>query len=1079
MEALSLIPPTSVPILPGEGEERVLRILESITDGLYCFDAEWRFTFINEAGKRVLAMNLEDPDQLLGRNYWKAFPATLGGVIDHEFHRAVRDQTAVQFEVFYPPWHRWFSVRGYPIRGGGLSVYFREVTEEKAAADALRVSEERYRNLFNSIDEAFCVIEMVWDAQGDPVDYRFLETNPAFQTHTGLTNAIGRTVKQMNPNHEAHWFEIYGQVSRTGQPVRFTEGSESLGRWFDVYAFAIGPQERRQVAVRFTDVTNQRKADRELVRLNQENRSRLAELETLLDVLPIGIAIANDPECRNIRLNSAFSKLLEVPQGVNASKTAPEGEVPTNFRVFDDLGNEIPSEQLPMQTAAREGREIRDFELNIVHADGRKMRLLEYIAPLFDEHGKTRGSVGAFVDITQRREEEERQKFFVALDDAVRPLGSAEEIVAMSAQLLGEHLRADRCAYADVEADEDTMNLTGDYTRGVPSIVGRFTFTEFGAEVLRLMRAAEPYVVDDIETHQPSPESLATYQATLIRSVICVPLHKEGRLVAAMAVHMKTPRHWTQAEVSLVLHVANRCWEALERAKVTRVLKESEERFRQIADVMPQVVWLAGPDGRVDYYNRRWYEYTGRPEGEVGYTSWLEVMHPDDVRPSTERWAQAVLTGDFYETRYRWRDHMTGIYRWYLGRGVPLRDENGQIVRWYGTSTDIHDVVRAEEAAREARAEAERANRAKDEFLAALSHELRTPLTPVLMAAEDLCEDPTLPRAVNETLCMMRRNITLEARLIDDLLDLTRITHGKLALRLQEADAHTLIGLALEIIRDEAQAKGLVLDIDLKANNTHLNCDPARLQQVFWNLLKNAVKFTPAKGTLRIRSRNEDDHIIVEVTDTGIGMVPETVQRIFLPFEQAGLVNDHRFGGLGLGLSISKAIVDMHGGRISAESDGENRGSTFRVQLPAAKSKSVTDTAERTAPAIPVAEEKPKVRSLRLLVVEDHEPTLAVLSRLLARAGHQVMPAASMASALQMAQENLFDFVVSDIGLPDGTGIELMKTLSAEYGLRGVALTGYGMEEDQQRAYEAGFVAHLTKPVDFAQLRRVLAQVDA
>lgn len=1054
----------------------MLRILESITDGLYCFDADWRFTFINDAGKKVLASNLVNPEELLGKSYWAAFPEARETIIGREFVRAVEEQTDVEFEVFYSPWNRWFAVRGYPIRGGGLSVYFQDVTKSKEVEWSLRASEEKYRTLFNSIDDGFCVIEMIWNDQGEPIDYRFVEINPAFETHTGLKDATGKRMKELNPVHEAHWFEIYGRVARTLEPIRFSQGSESLGRWFDLYAFPIGAPEAWEVAVIFKDVTRRHYTELEVARLDQENRARVAELETLLDVLPIGIAIANDAECRNIRLNKVFSRLLEVPQGVNASKTAPAGEAPTNFQVHDDFGNEILDECLPMQVAAREGREIRDYEINVVHTDGRKVRLLEYVAPLFDEEGNPRGSVGAFVDITERRKQEERQFFLVALNDAVRPLSQADEIVATSARLLGEHLRVDRCAYADIEEDEDTMNLTGDYTRGVPSIVGRFTFTQFGREALAKMRAEQSYVVDDIETHQPPIEEKSAYYATQIQAVICVPLHKGGRFVAAMAVHMTTARKWTEDEISLVLQVANSCWEALERAKITRVLKESEERFRQIADVMPQVVWLANPDGYVSYYNRRWYELSGRPEGEVGSESWLEVMHPEDIQPSADCWAEAVRTGGLYETRYRWRDHATDVYRWYLGRGVPLRDERGEVVCWYGTSTDIDDVVRAEELARQARAEAERANRAKDEFLAVLSHELRTPLTPVLMAAEDLSEDPSLPADVHETLSMMRRNITMEARLIDDLLDLTRITHGKLALRLQTADAHSLMALALEIVRDEAQAKSLILEVNLRAQQSFLRCDPARLQQVFWNLFKNAVKFTPPRGRIVISSRNQNGRLIVEVHDDGIGIAPETLAKIFLPFEQAGLANDHRFGGLGLGLAISKAIVTMHAGDITAESGGVDQGATFRLDLPVV-SNDLGEEMAGDSPADLTVGRTLSTQSLRLLLVEDHEATLVVLARLLRRAGHHVDTAANVAEADDWAASSPYDLVISDIGLPDGTGIELMQRLRDGYGLRGIALTGYGMEEDQRLAYEAGFVAHLTKPVDFSQLRRVLMEL--
>lgn len=940
----SHLPPA--PPLTGEGNEAFMRILDSITDGFMVVDAQWRITYFNEAARKMYAPHMEDPSALLGKDHWDVFPATRGTFLEQEYRRAVSQGAAVELENFYIPWSIWFSVRLFPIRGGGLSIYFRDITEAKRADAALRASEEKYRFLFSSIDEGFAVIKMLWNADGSPADYRFVEVNGMFEKLTGLRSVTGRTAKEMVPGLEAHWFEIYGRVASTGEGMRFVEKSEALGRWFDMYAFPLH-REPDLVALLFTDVTARRQDEQEVARLSAAERARVAELEALLDVMPVGIGIATDPECREIRVNAGFAQMLGLRPEDNASKTAVDGERPENFRILDDSGQEIADTELPMQVAAREGRAVLEREVSVAFADGRTVRLLEYAAPLFDEKGAPRGSVGAFVDITERRETAERQAFLLSLEEAVRPLSDPDDIVAASARLLGQHLRVSRCAYANIEADEDTMNITGDYCHGVASIMGRYTFAQFGTEVLQLMRADQPYVVDDTEDQALEPGILASYRATSIRSVICVPLHKGGRFVAAMAVHQNSPRCWSAAEVKLVLQVANRCWEALERARVT------------------------------------------------------------------------------------------------------------------------HSLAQAKEAA-------EAANRAKDSFLAALSHELRTPLTPVLMAAEDLCDDPALPQSMHSTMCMMRRNITLEARLIDDLLDLTRISRGKFSLRLQHGDAHALMGLALEIVREDAQSRQQAIVLDLAASHTRLHCDPARLQQVFWNLFKNAVKFTPAGGRIHIRSFDAPDRIIVDVADTGIGIASDALERIFLPFEQVATAAEHRFGGLGLGLSISKAIVEMHGGAIRASSRGLDQGAAFRVELPASMPpQGVNEVPAATPPAHAPVEHT----ALRLLVVEDHEHTLDVLSRLLRRSGHTVLTASTVATARELATTHPFDMVISDIGLPDGSGNELMKSLHAQHGLCGIALTGYGMEEDERRARESGFVAHLTKPVDFAQLRRTLAEV--
>ncbi|HBJ87544.1 MAG TPA: hypothetical protein DDZ88_27545 [Verrucomicrobiales bacterium] len=384
-----------------------------------------------------------------------------------------------------------------------------------------------------------------------------------------------------------------------------------------------------------------------------------------------------------------------------------------------------------------------------------------------------------------------------------------------------------------------------------------------------------------------------------------------------------------------------------------------------------------------------------------------------------------------------------------------------------------------EQALCAAREEAEQAARTKDTFLAQLSHELRTPLTPVLMTAAVLRDDARLPADVRKDLVMIERNIALEARLIDDLLDLTRITSGKLALRTESCDAHSLISHTIEIVRDEAREKQITLTLDLAAQRSQLEADPARLQQVFWNLLRNAVKFTPRGGHIRVESHDgvcERDHrgdghrVCIAVSDDGIGFSAADGGRLFEPFHQADTTHG---AGLGLGLAIARAVVDLHHGHIRAESGGPGRGATFTVELPG----EVNRKAQMTAPAA-ASDGEPEL-PLRLLLVEDHEATLQVLSRLLKRAGHSVTSAGTVAEAQAAARGQNFDFVISDLGLPDGTGHQLMAHLREAHGLRGIALSGYGMEEDLRRSEEVGFVAHLVKPVDVNELRRILRQVVA
>lgn len=376
-------------------------------------------------------------------------------------------------------------------------------------------------------------------------------------------------------------------------------------------------------------------------------------------------------------------------------------------------------------------------------------------------------------------------------------------------------------------------------------------------------------------------------------------------------------------------------------------------------------------------------------------------------------------------------------------------------------------------------AEAEAAGRAKDRFLAILSHELRTPLTPVLTAVQMLESMDELPPDLKQTLNIISRNVELEARLIDDLLDLTRISRGKLQLQPTPTDLHEKLANALQTVQDEARGKRLNIQFDRGATHTTVMADPTRLQQVFWNLLKNAVKFTPEGGQITMKTFDvAPDRVGVEISDTGIGIDPEALARIFDAFEQANRQVTRQFGGLGLGLNISKALIEAHGGHIRGSSAGVGKGATFTVELPAIPVSQKAVAAPQVSQSTTGTSTAPESRNNpHVLLVEDHRDTAMMMSRFLRRCGYQVTVADSVASALKTADAEHFDVVVSDIGLPDGSGLDLMRQLIARHSLKGIALSGFGMEEDIRRSKEAGFVEHLVKPINVQQLEAALERV--
>ena len=360
-----------------------------------------------------------------------------------------------------------------------------------------------------------------------------------------------------------------------------------------------------------------------------------------------------------------------------------------------------------------------------------------------------------------------------------------------------------------------------------------------------------------------------------------------------------------------------------------------------------------------------------------------------------------------------------------------------------------------------------RSNLAKDRFLAALSHELRTPLTPVLASAVALENEQALPENIHESLQMIRRNVELEARLIDDLLDLTRISRGKVQLNFEIVDAHSLLQNALEIYQAEIRRKHLALRLDLTAQKVHLRADPARLQQIFWNLIGNAVKFTPRDGLISVSTSNRcGEQLRVEIADTGLGIEPTLLPKIFDAFEQGGRT---QLGGLGLGLAITKTLVEAHDGTITAESGGRDKGAKFALILPTCEK---VDT--QAAPTLPP---KPLQRhAMRILLVEDHEDTNRSLTNLLRRRGYYVQSAGNVQSALDLSAKEEFDVLISDLGLPDGSGIDLMRTLRSGRPLLGIALTGFGMEGDIRQSHEAGFKHHLVKPIDLNKLDSLIQE---
>ena len=496
--------------------------------------------------------------------------------------------------------------------------------------------------------------------------------------------------------------------------------------------------------------------------------------------------------------------------------------------------------------------------------------------------------------------------------------------------------------------------------------------------------------------------------------------------------------------------------------------RRAEEILDRFFRLSPALFAVIDKSGRIQRLNPAWEAVLGYEFSEISALGLESLILPDD-RVAWREAFRSLGTAEFSGVEVRVR-HKDGGERWLSWSAAH---DGGSI---YAVATEITSRKQAE-ALRLANEEAELASRAKDRFLAVLSHELRTPLTPILAAVSDLLDNPELSATVRPTLEMVRRNVSIEARLIDDLLDISRIVRSSLRIEPIPLDAHELVQQTAGLFEGEASSAGIRLVIGLDATRHNVLADPARFQQTVWNLVQNALKFTPRGGIIEIRSSNElivgSDRpvLLIAVRDTGIGIEPEKLPKIFEAFEQVRETSK-RVSGLGLGLTISRSLAEALGGSLVATSPGVGFGSTFTLRLP-------TIPRPRTAPTPSSSPEDPSrnpERSLRILLVEDNEDTLRYLSQILTRRGHVVQTADHLAAALRAMSEGTFDLLLTDMELPDGSGLDIMRALDGRT-IPGIVMSGYGTDEDVRQSLRAGYSEHLCKPIDFHGLEVAIQRV--
>jgi PAS domain S-box-containing protein len=491
--------------------------------------------------------------------------------------------------------------------------------------------------------------------------------------------------------------------------------------------------------------------------------------------------------------------------------------------------------------------------------------------------------------------------------------------------------------------------------------------------------------------------------------------------------------------------------------------KDSEERLSAVIEAIPQVVWTAKTNDEVDFASRRWYDYTGRtPEQTLG-TAWAAALHPDDLEQTAAKWQAALATSEPTEIEYRLRA-ADGRYRWQLIRGVPLKNCEGQVLKWFGTITDIHDRKQAEQ-------ELQENDRRKDEFLATLAHELRNPLAPIRNGLQVMRMASANPVVVEQARSMMERQLRQMVRLVDDLLDVSRINSGKLELKREQVSLAAVLNSAIETSRPLIDQMGHELTVMLPKQSVVVEADLTRLAQVFLNLLNNAAKYSDQGGRIWLTAERQGSDVVVSVKDQGIGIAADQLSRLFEMFSQLRHSLEKAQGGLGIGLTLVKRLVEMHGGSIAAKSDGPNKGSEFVVRLPVVVETSIAEQENART-------DGDSRSSLRILVVDDNRDGADSLSMMLEMMGNETRTAYDGEEAVAAAADFRPHVILLDIGLPKLTGYEACRQIREHPGGREIVIiaqTGWGQEDDRQRTHEAGIDHHMVKPVDPQALMKMLA----
>ena len=736
---------------------------------------------------------------------------------------------------------------------------------------------------------------------------------------------------------------------------------------------------------------------------------------------------------------------------------------------------ELRHQEAAILDKLRQGERIEHWDVERVRKDGSRIDVSVMISPVRDRHGHIIGASKTARDITMRKEweqslmrSEEAQRLLIGIHDATRGLEDAVIVMREIVTRVGAHFNVTRCAYGEVDTASETISIARGYTRDLPTVAGRYPLDVFGPLMIGELRHGRTVSIEDVRTDPLTDDAAAreTYAKMQIVSLVCAPLVRGGQLVAVMVMCDSVPRRWSEHDAALLEQVAERTLFVIESARAAAALRENRD-----------VLALAMKSGRMGAWSRdlvtddMWWSRelaallgfdpdATVPTRELVYST----FHPEDAAAVVREVADAIKEHRDFSIAFRFRHRASGEWRWLDAKGRAEYGAGGQPQMLFGLGIDITDRQRAVEALQEA-------DRRKDEFLATLAHELRNPLAPIssglhiLRSSHDQSHRAT---AVE----IMERQISQMVRLVDDLLDVARITTGKVEVRHEPLDLAVAINDALETSEPVLGERRQTLTVTPPPQPVYVNGDRTRLAQVFANLLNNSHKYSEAGQPIAITFTREGGDAVVRVRDAGMGIHPEMLPRVFDMFRQADRTGGRSRGGLGIGLSLVKRIVELHGGAVTAHSEGLGLGSEFVVRLPAIESPVQPLTA--SPPANGAAARR------KILVVDDNADAAESLAALLSISGHDTRMAHDGHEALQQAERFHPDIVFLDIGMPTLDGHETAKLIRRQPWGKDmvlVALTGWGQSEDRRRSKDAGFNHHLVKPADPAVVEKLLSSI--